>query len=169
MRRVSVLLLLSAVAPAARAQVPDSARAAEPAAADTATRSEDTGARWRTSYFPYLTGGANDDPVFTFRVRYWQPADYEARTTYTGALNIDAGIAPHGSRFLAASFQAPGLRKGWRLHAVALAERQVRYGYFGLGNDTENDKDLVTDEDPFLYRMRRARYRIAAELTHRLH
>ena len=33
------------------------------------------GARWRTSWFPYLTGGANDSPVLAFRVRHWQPAE----------------------------------------------------------------------------------------------
>src|SRR6185503_20909013 len=98
---------------------------------------------------PYLTGGANDSPVLTFRVRHWQPAEYEDRTTYTAAFNGDAGIAPKGSRFVAASFRAPSLGADWRLASVAAAERQARYGFYGLGNDTEYDKQAVNDAAPF--------------------
>ena len=47
------------------------------------SEAREPGARWRTSYFPYLTGGANDGPVLAVRVRYWQPAPYEARITTT--------------------------------------------------------------------------------------
>ena len=169
-------------ATAAAAQVPDSqptpAVTPEAESRDTAARApaqpagpqalEDQGARWRTSWFPYLTGGANDSPVLTFRVRHWQPAEYEDRTTYTAAFNGDAGIAPKGSRFVAASFKAPGLWDGWRLSVVGAAERQVRYGYFGLGNDTRHDKNAVTEADPFLYRMRRTRYRGSVEVTRRI-
>lgn len=132
------------------------------------SEAREPGARWRTSYFPYLTGGANDSPVLAFRVRHWQPAEYEARTTYTAALNGDAGIAPKGSRFVAASFRAPGLWTDWRLVVLGAAERQARYGFYGLGNDTQFDKNAVTDATPFLYRMRRTRYRGSAEVTHRL-
>jgi outer membrane protein assembly factor BamA len=124
--------------------------------------------RWRTSWFPYLAGGANDSPVLSFRVRHWQPADYEARSTYTGAFNADAGIAPRGSRYIAASFKAPALWQDWRLSAIGVLERQARYGYFGLGNDTPYDPDAVGDDDPFLYRLRRTRYRASVEVTRRI-
>ena len=122
-------------------------------------------ARWRTSWFPYLSGGANDSPVLSFRVRHWQAAEYEERSTYTAAFNADAGIAPKGSRYVAASFRAPAYWTGWRLVVLAAAERQARLGYFGLGNNTVFDKDADTPEMPFLYRMRRTRYRVTAEVT----
>src|SRR5437870_3500950 len=67
-----------------------------------------------------------------------------------------------------ASFKAPGLWEGWRLSSVGALERQTRYGFFGLGNDAQNNKDAVGDADPFLYRVRRTRYRIGAEVTRRL-
>ena len=120
---------------------------------------------WRLSYFPYLTGGANDGPVLATRVRYWQPAEYEARTTSTASATLDAGITGRGSRFVTAVFRAPGLWKKWRLGAIASADRQARYGYYGIGNNTTFDKDLVDDAHPFLYRLRRTRYRGAADVT----
>jgi hypothetical protein len=170
------LIWCLAAAPGARAQVDssqvrdttqagDSSRGAP---GDTETRATEPGARWRTSWFPYLSGGANDSPVLAFRVRHWQPADYEARTTYTAALNGDAGIAPRGSRFIAASFKAPGLWDGWRLSSLAIVQRESRYGYYGLGNDTRFDPDSVNKDNPFLYRMRRTRYRGAVEVTRRI-
>jgi outer membrane protein assembly factor BamA len=125
-------------------------------------------ARWRTSWFPYLSGGANDTPVLSFRLRHWQAADYEARSTYTAAFNADAGIASKGSRYVSATFKAPEYWKGWRLALQATAERQARLGYFGLGNDTQFDKNAVTNETPFPYRMRRTRYRVMAEVTRQI-
>jgi outer membrane protein assembly factor BamA len=115
-----------------------------------------------------LTGGANDSPVLAFRVRHWQPAEYEARTTYTAALNADAGIAPRGSRFVSLQFKAPGRWDGWRLSTQGALERETRYGFFGLGNETVFDKDAVGKADPFLYRLRRTRYRGAVEVTRRI-
>jgi outer membrane protein assembly factor BamA len=174
MRLLSLLLLVCAGAPAVHAQVPDTGQAAAPAdtaaPVDTTTSQPETaGARWRTSWFPYLTGGANDSPLLAFRVRHWQPAEYEAPTTYTAAVNADAGIAPRGSRYIAGSFKAPGLWDGWRVGALVLARRDSRYGYYGLGNDTEFNPDAVGNDVPFLYRMRRTRYRGAVEVTRRLH
>ena len=72
---------------------------------------------WRTSYFPYFSGIANDGPVISARIRYWQPAIYEARTTYTAALDGAAGVSFRGTRYAAVRFRAPGLWKDWRLDA----------------------------------------------------
>jgi hypothetical protein len=124
---------------------------------------------WRTSYFPYLSGGTNDGPVLSFRMRYWQAAEYEDRITANGALNVEAGITPRGGRHAYVEFRAPQLLEGWRLFAKAGAAREVRFGYFGLGNETEYNRDAVTDAQPFLYRMRRTRYRGVLEVTRRLH
>ena len=129
---------------------------------------EDYRPNWRTSYFPYFSGLANDGPVVSARLRYWQPADYEARTTYAAALDAGAGISFRGTRYAKVRFRAPGLWKDWRLDGTLMAERLVRFGYFGLGNDTEHVDELVTDETPFTYRVRRIRYEARAEVTRRL-
>ncbi|HEV7366740.1 MAG TPA: BamA/TamA family outer membrane protein [Gemmatimonadales bacterium] len=123
---------------------------------------------WRTSYFPYITGGANDYPVLAFRVRYWQPAEYESKVTTTAALNADAGITFRGGRYVKLQFKAPELWKGWRLNTFAGAIREVRFGYFGLGNETGYNPALVTEADPFIYRVKRTRYRGLLEVTHRI-
>jgi hypothetical protein len=123
---------------------------------------------WRTSYFPYISGMANDGPVISARIRYWQPAAYEARTTYTAALDAAMGASFRGSRYAAVRFRAPGLWKDWRLDASLVAERLARFGYFGLGNDTEYDKDQVDEDSPFIFRVRRIRYEGRAELTRRI-
>ena len=123
---------------------------------------------WRTSYFPYLAGGTNDGPVLGFRVRYWQPAEYEDRVTANAPLNADVGITPRGGRHAYVQFRAPQLIKGWRLDLRAGAVREVRLGFFGLGNATDFNGDAVTDAQPFLYRVRRTRYRGGAEITRRL-
>jgi outer membrane protein assembly factor BamA len=126
------------------------------------------GAPWRTSYFPYLTGGTNDGPVLAFRLRHWQAAEYEDRVTANAAFVADAGITPRGGRHIYAQFRAPQILDRWRFNAKAAAVREVRYGFFGLGNDTEYNKDAVTDAQPFLYRIRRTRYRGFLEVTRQI-
>lgn len=123
---------------------------------------------WRTSYFPYLSGGTNDGPVINFRVRYWQAAEYEDRVTANAALNAEAGITPRGGRHAFIQFRAPQILEGWRFDSKIGASREVRFGYFGLGNDTEYNDDAVNDAQPFLYRVRRTRYRGAVEVTRQL-
>jgi hypothetical protein len=123
---------------------------------------------WRTSYFPYISGKANDGPVLSARIRYWQPAEYEAPTTYTGALDAAAGASLNGTRYAAVRFRAPGLWKDWKLDASLVAERLARFGYFGLGNETEHDRDLASEDMPFPFRVRRIRYEGRAEVTRRI-
>jgi outer membrane protein assembly factor BamA len=123
---------------------------------------------WRTSYFPYLTGMANDGPELAFRVRYWQPAEYEQRVTTTAALTADAGFTFRGGRHARVQFKAPEFWHGWRLNTFAGAIREVRYGFFGLGNDAPYTKSLVTKADPYIYRVRRTRYRGLFEVTKHL-
>lgn len=125
----------------------------------------ESGIPWRTSYFPYLSGGSNDGPVLNFRVRYWQAAEYEDRVTANAALNLEAGITARGSRHAYAHFRAPQIAEGWRFDAKVGASREARFGYFGVGNDTEYNEDAVTEAQPFLYRVRRTRYRGFVEVT----
>jgi outer membrane protein assembly factor BamA len=123
---------------------------------------------WRTSYFPYITGGSNDGPVLAFRVHHFKPAEYDARVTTKAALTADAGITSRGSRQVTVRYRAPQLWKDWRVSALAGAGREARFGYFGIGNETVKDNNADTPEQPFLYRVRRARYGGKVEVTRRL-
>jgi outer membrane protein assembly factor BamA len=167
-RRAIALLLLAAL-PATElgAQIPEGP---EPPSVP-AERERDT--PWRTSYFPYIAGGTNDGPVLAFKLRYWQPAEYEDRVTANGALNAEAGVTPRGGRHAYVNFKAPQLWHRWRANTLAGAMREVRFGYFGLGNDTEYNKDAITDNTPFFYRVRRTRYRgqieVARQIGRQLH
>ena len=152
-------LLLTALLPALLVRAPELAAQDE----ESEHRSP-----WRLSYFPYISGLANDGPVISARARYWQPAAYEARTTYTAALDAATGVSFRGSRYAAVRFRAPGLWQDWRLDGSLVAERLVRFGYFGLGHETEYEKDLVTEDAPFLFRVRRMRYEGRAEVTRRI-
>ena len=159
-RRIARLLLLPALLAPLLLTVPELAAQEDEEGEPTSP--------WRTSYFPYFSGLANDGPVISARIRYWQPAPYEARTTYTGALDGAAGVSFRGTRYAAVRFRAPGLWKDWRLDASLIAERLARFGYFGLGNDTEYDKDRIDEASPFIFRVRRIRYEGRAELTRRI-
>jgi outer membrane protein assembly factor BamA len=167
-------LLLPALLWSARliAQVPDSP---EPVDTTYVEEAEDVDEAesppkvpWRTSYFPYITGGPNDGPLLAFRVHHFQPAEYDERVTANAAFTAEAGITPRGGRQIILRFRAPQLWKNWRFRALAAAVREVRFGYFGLGNQTEDNKDLVTDAQPFLYRVRRARYGGQFDVTRRI-
>jgi outer membrane protein assembly factor BamA len=174
MRLISLLLAAVLWATQLNGQVPEGPEPADTVSdaesADTGTALDESEQRtpWRTSYFPYITGGANDGPVLAFRVHHFQPAEYDARVTTNAALTADAGITPRGGRHITARFRAPLLWKDWRLTALASAVREVRFGYFGLGNETVKDDNLVTPLQPFLYRVRRARYGGKVEVTRRL-
>ena len=172
MRLTALLVPALLCAGQLRAQVPEAADTPEPPIdSSDAEKTVDEPAPkspWRTSYFPYITGGTNDGPVLAFRVHHFQPAEYEDRVTTNAALTADAGITPRGSRHTTLRFRAPQLWKGWRFSTLVGAAREARFGYFGLGNETVKDENLVTKAQPFVYRVRRARYGGKAEVTRRL-
>ena len=172
MRLTALLVPALLLAGQLRAQVPEAADTPEPpvdsSAAEETVDEPAPKSPWRTSYFPYITGGTNDGPVLAFRVHHFQPAEYEDRVTTNAALTADAGITPRGSRHTTLRFRAPQLWKGWRFSTLVGAAREARFGYFGLGNETVKDDNLVTKAQPFVYRVRRARYGGKAEVTRRL-
>ena len=174
-----IKLLLPALVWAARlaAQVPTGPEPADTTAPEDTTEAADTTgtsseaepkAPWKTSYFPYLAGGPNDGPLVAFRVHHFQPAEYDARVTSNAAFTAEAGVTFRGGRQIILRFRAPQLWKDWRLKTLAAAVREVRFGYFGLGNQTTKDDNLVTPAQPFLYRVRRARYGGQFDVSRRL-
>jgi outer membrane protein assembly factor BamA len=145
-----IMLVLLALLPAtARAQEPE----------------EEFSVPWRTSWFPVLSGRSNDGPLLSLQIRSRQDAPYEARTTFTRAIDASAGATPQGSRYARATFDAPLFWHPWRFTVTAGAGREARFGYFGLGNETSHEGDLVTTAQPFFYRVKRTRYRGQAQAS----
>jgi outer membrane protein assembly factor BamA len=126
-----------------------------PAAA--AAQGSDNDNPWKLSYVPFIGSAPNDWPMFEIYTVYRKQADYYASTADAGALSFDAGMAWHGSWKAVAAFRAPQLWTGWRLAATAGASQDVRFGYFGLGNETTFDSD-ISDTSGNYYRDRRTRY-----------
>ena len=141
MRIASMVVLLALLSgERVRAQESDSVRTQE--SDSVRTQESDSDIPWRTSFFPYLTGGANDGPVLAFRVHHFQAAEYEDRVVNNASITGEAGFTSRGSRYIVARFRAPQLWNNWRLKALAAAGREARFGYFGIGNETVKNDDL---------------------------
>src|SRR6187200_315040 len=85
---------------------------------DTPSQETKSDIPWRTSFFPYLTGGSNDGPVLAFRVHHFQAAEYEDRVVNNASITGEAGFTSRGSRYIVARFRAPQLWNNWRLKAL---------------------------------------------------
>jgi hypothetical protein len=122
---------------------------------------------WRNSVFPLIGGQPNDGPAFGVVGQRRMTTPVDDIVTSRAELQLNGGFTLKGGYFGYLTFYAPRLLKRWRFNGVFSAVRQVRYGYLGLGNDTPYDPDLVTDEDPFLYRMQREQVLLSGEVTRR--
>jgi hypothetical protein len=120
---------------------------------------------WRVSYFPYFTGGGGEGVMLAGRVRFWQPAEFEDRVTSRGALSLDLGANLKSSRFALLRFRAPLLKHGWRGAVTLEANRQGRFGFYGIGNETTFDEANENESQPDFYRVARTRYGASAEVT----
>lgn len=123
---------------------------------------------WRNTVVPFIGGQPNDGPAFGVLAQRRMTTPVDDRVTSRAELELNAGLTLKGGLFGYLTFYAPRLVKKWRFNGVFSGVRQVRYGYLGLGNDTPYDPDLVTDENPFLYRLRREQILLSGEVTRRI-
>ncbi len=109
---------------------------------------------WSFGWFPNLLPTANEFPLITLGINYNKLADYYDPYTQSGHFQATAAASFKGSWRGQARFRAPGLWPGWRLDAWALADRAKRFGYYGLGNDSQFDQ-AVFDQASDFYRVQR--------------
>ena len=125
-------------------------------------------APWKDSFYPFFPSLGNNFPLIALHFEERKAADYFARNPYAGLLSIDAGQGFTGARMFVARFQAPLLTRHWRLATSLGTTRETRFGYYGLGNDTQSDDQLVTGSQPHYYEARRTRYFGNAEISRRI-
>jgi outer membrane protein assembly factor BamA len=123
---------------------------------------------WRASYYPFPLKGPNDQLSLVLHYQIGQAADYADRVPFGRSFSVEAGINASGSRFLVTRFKAPRMADGWRLYGEAGAIRENRFGYFGLGNDTEEADDTVLDSNPWYDRVSRSRAYGRLDVTRRI-
>jgi hypothetical protein len=121
---------------------------------------------WKFDNFPYFTVTPNDGFMFIGRAQYGQAADFLDRVSMARRFAIEGGLSPSGSRFVALIVDLPRLAPGWRLAADFRLERANRFGFYGLGNETE-ELDGAPDE-PYGNRVRRTRALARVEVTRTL-
>jgi len=123
-------------------------------------------APWRRSVYP--TGvnlSGNTGPQIGVGFTVARQADSLARQLLDASLVAAGGYGLRGSWFGTVTFRAPGLWPGWRLVASGLAQREVRFEFVGLGNQSIYDPDLVSDSQPYYYKLKRMRFRGTLEVT----
>lgn len=119
-------------------------------------------------HHPIVVQVANEFPVLGWRLHVQRRSDYDDRVTTAREVVLEAGFGFQGSRFARVTAWAPQLADGWRARARLEAERAARFGFFGLGNDTEKDDDLTAGDAGNYYRVRRVRYGGTIEVTRHL-
>ena len=123
-------------------------------------------APWRRSVYPTgINLSGNTGPQIGVGFTVARRSDSLARYLLDGSVVAAGGYGLRGSWFGLVAFRAPGLWSGWRLVVSSLAQREVRFEFIGLGNQTIYDPDLVSDSQPYLYKLRRTRYRGTVEVT----
>lgn len=128
---------------------------------------------WASSYFPYLLGNPTDGLMGVLRWQRVRNAPYYLEQTdekdvinpltFRGAVSTEVGAGTLGSRFVRVEARLPGLALGWRFHGLLAAERQGRFGFYGVGSDIE----VADQADPNanVYRVHRSRLLARAEVT----
>jgi outer membrane protein assembly factor BamA len=139
---------------------------ATPLAAQDPNRPSDS--PWKDSFYPFFPSLGNNFPLIALHLEERKAANYFARTPYDGLVSIDLGQGFTGARMAIARFHAPLMWRDWRFNGTLGTTRETRFGYFGIGNDTDYDDDLVTDDQPHFYEARRTRYFGNVELSRRV-
>ncbi len=94
--------------------------------------------------------------------------DWSDPPPYRAKLSIDGQLSTSGSRWFRTEARMPNLVPGWRFLLSFDAQRLAREGYFGVGNDTEFDRDNVTEGQKHFYRSDVRRVFVRGEVQRRI-
>lgn len=123
---------------------------------------------WRDSFYPIISYSGNDGIGLAARFALNKRAPWEAPYFYSGRLIADVGYSASGSYLASLWFHAPGLRRDWRLDAIATATQQSRFEFYGIGEDTRYHADSATASQRYYYKVRRTQQQARAQLSRHL-
>jgi outer membrane protein assembly factor BamA len=82
---------------------------------------------WRLSYFPYVTASPNDGVMAMGRAVLFQQSRWDARTSIDKQVAVEGGYSTKDAWLARLRADMPKLAPGWRLQAIAQAERDANY------------------------------------------
>lgn len=118
-------------------------------------------AQWQSEIRPTSQGTRNTGLMGGFRAEFWNPKDSTGSDAI--AVLLEAGVGIRGSWQGIAALDLPGHWPGWRFSARLSGQRDARFEYFGLGNETGSDISGGAGAGRDYFRVGRRRY--AGRLT----
>ena len=128
------------------------------------------GEAWTDLAFPKVYFGQDGFGVGLYYAQLNQLGydDWDAPQPYRAMVSLDANLTTTGTKRLELGLRAPKWVDGWRFVATLEGRRDAREGYFGIGNESVYDKDLVTDAAPHFYRSKNTRWIGRGEVQRRI-
>jgi outer membrane protein assembly factor BamA len=118
------------------------------------------GSSWTDVGYPKLFWTPTNGLTFGLYYAQIRPPgydDWDDPPPYRASISIDGEISVSGSHHLGLDFKFPNFFPGWRLDLRTWVIRNAKQNYFGLGNESDFDKDNVTDAQPDFYKLDRRR------------
>ena len=124
---------------------------------------------WNSTYTPYAYYRSVDGFWLAGYAMIYSPVGFRDQPEpHRAWVQLRAGLSTEGSYAVVGDFQAPAWWNGWRIGVTLVARRDNRLGYFGVGNETEFDRDSATAIRPFFYQTSRSTQRARLTVQRRL-
>lgn len=116
---------------------------------------------WYDVIYPKAFFSTRDGLTGGFHFAFVQPLrfdDFGTPPPYRASVGLDAQVSTRGSALVVLDARLPQFVSGWRFVGNLSFRRDARDSYFGIGNDTEYEPDVVTDTQPHFYQVLQARW-----------
>lgn len=110
------------------------------------------GPSWVDLSYPKVFYTSRDGLTFGLyyaQIRQLDYSDFDAPPPYRGLLSIDGQLSTSGSRQVTFHVRFPRMIDGWRFGLSIGAQRHAKENYFGIGNRSTFDDNLVSTQPDF--------------------
>lgn len=128
------------------------------------------GPSWTDLSYPKVFYTSRDGLTFGLyyaQIRQLDYSDFDSPSPYRGLLSIDGQLSTSGSRQATFHARFPRMIDGWRFSFSLEAQRHAKENYFGIGNQSTFDDNLVGTQPDF-YRADHRRYFARGEVQRRV-